>query len=168
MRRIEPYNKIIVVFPSSVLPSRCYGNPPSPEGEGLIGCAHSCHCEEQSDVAISWKRNAAHAHAPAKCPRWRTVEKSHTVKTRTIVHVMRRDEGVPPYRRLRRPSDYTKNRSEVHFGSVLLTFIRFWFSVRSLSDFADNSGLRSAVTLRRDRLLRGCKARWFSHGQRRF
>ena len=40
MRGIEPYNKIIVVFPSSVLPSRCYGNPPSPEGEGLIGCVH--------------------------------------------------------------------------------------------------------------------------------
>ncbi len=69
---------------------------------------------------------------------------------------------------LRRTSDYTKNRSELLFGSVLLTFIRFWFSVRSLSDFADNSGLRSAVTLRRDRLLRDCKARWFSRGQRRF
>ena len=156
------------------------------------------------------------------CQRWLTAEKSPTVKTRTIVRVMRRDEGVPPYRRLRRESDtlsfralvekspavetarniyapayppaaarrreipygrnennrtrippilaragsapgggspprhtsdYTKNRSELLFGSVLLTFIRFWFSVRSLSDFADNSGLRSAVTLRRDRLL---------------
>ena len=38
MRGIEPYNKIIVVFPSSVLPSRRFGNPPFPEGEGLIGC----------------------------------------------------------------------------------------------------------------------------------
>ena len=43
MRGIEPYNKIIVVFPSSVLPSQCFGNPPSPEGEGLIGCVHDCH-----------------------------------------------------------------------------------------------------------------------------
>ena len=43
MRGIEPYNKIIVVFPSSVLPSRRFGNPPSPEGEGLIGCVHDCH-----------------------------------------------------------------------------------------------------------------------------
>ena len=40
MRGIEPNNKIIVVFPSSVLPSRCYGNPPSPEGEGLTGHIH--------------------------------------------------------------------------------------------------------------------------------
>ena len=32
--------EVEVVFPSSVLPSRCYGNPPSPEGEGLIGCVH--------------------------------------------------------------------------------------------------------------------------------
>ena len=45
MRGIEPNNKRNVVFPSSVLPSRCYGNPPSPEGEGLIGCVHSCHFE---------------------------------------------------------------------------------------------------------------------------
>ena len=43
MRGIEPYNKCNVVFPSSVLPSRCYGNPPSPEGEGLIGCVPPCH-----------------------------------------------------------------------------------------------------------------------------
>ena len=42
MRGIEPNNKIIVVFPSSVLPSRRFGNPPSPEGEGLTGCVHSC------------------------------------------------------------------------------------------------------------------------------
>ena len=37
MRGIKPNNKIIVVFPSSVLPSLRFGNPPSPEGEGLIG-----------------------------------------------------------------------------------------------------------------------------------
>ena len=42
MRGIKPNNKIIVVFPSSVLPSRCFGNPPSPEGEGLTGCGHNC------------------------------------------------------------------------------------------------------------------------------
>ena len=40
MRGIEPNNKRNVVFPSSVLPSQCFGNPPSPEGEGLIGCVH--------------------------------------------------------------------------------------------------------------------------------
>ena len=33
------------------------------------------------------------------------VEKSHTIETETVVYVMRRDEGVPPYRRLRRESD---------------------------------------------------------------
>ena len=32
--------EVEVVFPSSVLPSRCYGNPPSPEGEGLTGHGH--------------------------------------------------------------------------------------------------------------------------------
>ena len=40
MRGIEPNNKCNVVFPSSVLPSRCYGNPPSPSGEGLTGHIH--------------------------------------------------------------------------------------------------------------------------------
>ena len=43
MRGIEPNNKRNVVFPSSVLPSRRFGNPPSPEGEGLIGCVPPCH-----------------------------------------------------------------------------------------------------------------------------
>ena len=43
MKGIEPNNKCNVVFPSSVLPSRCYGNPPSPEGEGLTGHVHRCH-----------------------------------------------------------------------------------------------------------------------------
>ena len=33
------------------------------------------------------------------------VEKSPAGKTKSIVHVTRRDEGVPPYRRLRRESD---------------------------------------------------------------
>ena len=32
--------EVEVVFPSSVLPSRCYSNPPSPEGEGLTGHGH--------------------------------------------------------------------------------------------------------------------------------
>ena len=44
-----------------------------------------CHCEERSDVAISWKRNAARVPAPAKCPRWLTAEKSPAGETETTV-----------------------------------------------------------------------------------
>ena len=39
------------------------------------------------------------------CPRGLRAEKSPAIETKTIVRVMRRDEGVPPYRRLRRESD---------------------------------------------------------------
>ena len=72
MRGIEPYNKIIVVFPSSVLPSRCYGNPPSPEGKGLIGCVHSCHLGalvEKSPAIGTARYIHAPAHLPARVPR---------------------------------------------------------------------------------------------------
>ena len=115
-----------------------------------------CHCERS--VAISWKRNAARIHAPAYLPavaHRREIPYGRNGTNRTRIPPIPAcagsapGGGSPP----RRPSDYTKNRSELLFGSVLLTFIRFWFSVRSLSDFADNSGFRSAVTLRRDRLL---------------
>ena len=40
-----------------------------------------------------------------RCYSVASVEKSHTIETETVVYVMRRDEGVPPYRRLRRESD---------------------------------------------------------------
>ncbi len=46
-------------------------------------------------------------YAPAKCPRRLCAEKSPAVETKTNEHVMRRDEGVPPYRRLRPPSNQT-------------------------------------------------------------
>ena len=39
------------------------------------------------------------------CPRWLTAEKSPAEETKTNVYVTRRDEGVPPYRRLRSESD---------------------------------------------------------------
>ena len=42
--------------------------------------------------------------APDNCPRWRTVEKSPAVETGHSRSRTRRDEGVPPYRRLRRES----------------------------------------------------------------
>ena len=42
-----------------------------------------------------------------------SVEKSPAVETKSIGHVMRRDEGVPPYRRLRRKSDTDVISSEV-------------------------------------------------------
>ena len=35
---------------------------------------------------------------------WLTAEKSPAAEMETIVHVTRRDEGIPPYRRLRRES----------------------------------------------------------------
>ena len=68
MRGIEPYNKNIVVFPSSVLPSRRIGNPPFPEGEGLIGCVHDCHLValvEKSPAAETVRNIHAPAHLPA-------------------------------------------------------------------------------------------------------
>ena len=68
MRGIEPYNKIIVVFPSSVLPSLRFGNPPFPEGEGLIGCVHSCHfgaLVEKSPATGTAQYVPAPAHLPA-------------------------------------------------------------------------------------------------------
>ena len=97
MRGIEPNNKIIVVFPSSVLPSRRFGNPPFPEGEGLIGCVHDCHLGalvEKSPATGTAQYVHAPAHLPAQAPRL-------TAETETIVLVMRRNEGVPPYRRIR-------------------------------------------------------------------
>ena len=42
------------------------------------------------------------------CQRWLTAEKSPAKEIITIVRVMRRDEGVPPYRRLHRESDTIK------------------------------------------------------------
>ena len=73
MRGIEPYNKIIVVFPSSVLPSRRFDNPPSPEGEGLTGCLHSCHSGalvEKSHTIETARCIYAPAYPPAaKVPR---------------------------------------------------------------------------------------------------
>ena len=68
MRGIEPNNKRNVVFPSSVLPSQCFGNPPSPEGEGLIGCVHDCHLValvEKSPAAETVRNIHAPAHLPA-------------------------------------------------------------------------------------------------------
>ena len=40
-----------------------------------------------------------------RCHSGASVEKSHTIETETVVYVMRRDEGVPSYRRIRRESD---------------------------------------------------------------
>ncbi len=67
MRGIEPNNKRNVVFPSSVLPSRRFGNPPSPEGEGLIGCVHSCHSGALVEKSPA-TGTAQNVHALAKCP----------------------------------------------------------------------------------------------------
>ena len=51
------------------------------------------------------------------------VEKSHTIETETVVYVMRRDEGVPPYRRLRRESDTMSFRALAKkFKTELYTF----------------------------------------------
>ena len=67
MRGIEPYNKIIVVFPSSVLPSLRFGNPPSPEGEGLIGCVPPMSFRALAEKSPA-AETARYVPAPAKCP----------------------------------------------------------------------------------------------------
>ena len=70
MRGIEPNNKIIVVFPSSVLPSLRFGNPPSPEGEGLIGYVPRCHFERQSRNPPREKRDTVvHARGGTRASR---------------------------------------------------------------------------------------------------
>ena len=74
MRGIEPNNKHNVVFPSSVLPSRRFGNPPFPEGEGLIGCVHDCHLRA-------------------------LVEKSAAIETRTSAHDPQKDSPAVARRR---------------------------------------------------------------------
>ena len=87
MRGIEPNNKCNVVFPSSVLPSRCYGNPPSPEGEGLIGCVHDCHLValvEKSPAAETERYVPAPAHLPAVARR-REIPYKRNDDTRTRI-----------------------------------------------------------------------------------
>ena len=53
-----------------------------------------------------------------RAPRWLTAEIFPALETITSVHVMRRDEGVPPYRRLRRESVMlslrAKSRNPIH------------------------------------------------------
>ena len=66
MRGIEPNNKRNVVFPSSVLPSRRFGNPPSPEGEGLTGHRHVVISSVSREIPRV--RNVARAPAPARLP----------------------------------------------------------------------------------------------------
>ncbi len=61
MRGIEPNNKCNVVFPSSVLPSRCFGNPPPPEGEGLTGHVHDVISGRQSRNPLRKKRNLSYS-----------------------------------------------------------------------------------------------------------
>ena len=141
MRGIEPNNKRNVVFPSSILPSRCYGNPPSPEGEGLIGCAHSCysvalvkksHTIETARCIyapayppavahrreIPCKRNVARAPAhprqPAR-PRWLTAEKSSARETGTTEH--ERPPNTCPWRIIEktRPHEKTVTLSGLPF-----------------------------------------------------
>ena len=50
-------------------------------------------------------------------------EKSHAGETEPIGHVMRRDEGVPPYRRLRRESGTMSSRALVEKSPTLETEI---------------------------------------------
>ena len=86
MRGIEPYNKIIVVFPSSVLPSRRFGNPPSPEGEGLIACVHDVISSvvEKSPAAETARCIYAPAYLPTVAHR-REIPYSRNDDTRTRI-----------------------------------------------------------------------------------
>ena len=94
MKGIEPNNKCNVVFPSSVLPSPRYGNPPSPEGEGLTGHVHDVIQGRQSRNPPRKKRHAAYPHRPI-CPRrppavhrchsGASVEKSPTEETKSLL-----------------------------------------------------------------------------------
>ena len=79
MRGIEPNNKRNVVFPSSVLPSRRFGNPPSPEGEGLIGCVFILSVSN-AVVAISRINQTNTLSFRA------LVEKSPTIEMKTSEH----------------------------------------------------------------------------------
>ncbi len=81
----------------------------SPKGEALIGRTRL----SQYSPAVAHRRTPMSFRA--------LVEKSPTVETRTTVHVMRRDEGVPPYRRLRRESDTMSFRALVEKSPAIET-----------------------------------------------
>ena len=86
---IKPNNKIIVVFPSSVLPSRRFGNPPSPEGEGLIGHGHDVISSVRDGLFRACATVYKEQHYTANRTRLSfraLVEKSPATETRTIVH----------------------------------------------------------------------------------
>ena len=101
MRGIEPNNKRNVVFPSSVLPSRCYGNPPSPEGGRLlIGHVHDVFSSVSREIPCGRNENNRTRYAagrgrpalPTASPRIvppvisSVIEKSPAVETETPVH----------------------------------------------------------------------------------
>ena len=87
MRGIEPNNKRNVVFPSSVLPSRRFCNPPSPEVEGLIGCVHDCHSGalvEKSHTIETARCIYAPAYPPAAAHR-REIPRNRNDNKRTRI-----------------------------------------------------------------------------------
>ena len=79
--------EVEVVFPSSVLPSRCYGNPPSPEGEGLTGRIHVVISSVSREIPRD--RNVARAPAPAKCPHGFPAERERYGNNRTLINKIR-------------------------------------------------------------------------------
>ena len=121
MRGIEPNNKRNVVFPSSVLPSRCFGNPP-PSSQ------HSCFAALAKNshlwTVFTVLRTAASRPRGGRLNRLRTAlsfrgvsnavvaitrinqtstlsfrakpRNPHAIETRTSVNVMRRDEASRP------------------------------------------------------------------------
>ena len=72
------------------------GNAPAPAHSPAVAHRRTpvppCHCERS--VAISRKGNVGNEHAPANSPA--------QALRRSQLNITRRDEGVPPYRRLRR------------------------------------------------------------------
>ena len=111
MREIKPNNKNIVVFPSSVLPLQRFGNPPSPEGEGLMGYVYPYPpiVTRKGFLSFATERYAAGRGRPAlptASPRIghvvisSEVEKSPSLEKRTYEHE-RADEGVRPYKSVR-------------------------------------------------------------------
>ena len=103
MRGIKPNNKIIVVFPSSVLPSRCFGNPPSPEGGRLNRLLTRCHsgASVEKSTAIETARCIyAPAYPPAAALR-REIHCNRNENNRTqIPQILVRTVTVPCPRRL--------------------------------------------------------------------
>ena len=141
--------EVEVVFPSSVLPSRCYGNPPSPEGEGLTGHGHVVISSVSREIPRV--RNVARAPAPAYLPsvaHRREIPRVRNVNNRTHLPeytpaVARRHTRAP------RPAAYYRKNTAARKNGSLIQVTVSLFLIR-----CGRRRLRGAPERRGERITR--------------